>query len=152
MNKKEFKNVEVGDYVQLTQHGANKGKILKVSEIFKDEFFGGGRLLVIPHECHLEFSCRSYASIRYAEKGSIIIRHDLVKHLGKTPYIPPKSNKIDPLKDIDIPISEEESEVILNIANRSGCDVDGDILKLFVASKFGKVVVIGRFITEKEEK
>jgi lambda repressor-like predicted transcriptional regulator len=49
------------------------------------------------------------------------------------------------MSELNIVVTKEEAKVILNIATRAGCELDGDILKLFVHVHGGVVIVMDRY-------
>ena len=56
MTRAEFNKLEIGNYVQITQHGQNKGKIGKVANLWTYGLGLGGGAYLIPHDCEFNFS------------------------------------------------------------------------------------------------
>jgi hypothetical protein len=55
MNKKEFENLKIGDIVEITSHGKNRGKKGLVSDIKRNITYGGGKVFLAPIDCEFEF-------------------------------------------------------------------------------------------------
>jgi hypothetical protein len=83
MTKEEFKKVKIGDYVQLTTRGDNKGKIGIVVKILPNSSTSG-RIYLRPYDC--EF-CFAYEPKRCERGGMTPFSYKSVKYLGKSPII-----------------------------------------------------------------
>ena len=90
MTKNEFEKLEVGNYVQVTIHGQNKGKIGVVKRIRRNELYGGSVYLA-PYNCEFGLSNKSN---RRQKDGLTSFNHESIRYLGKSPTPLPKSDKI----------------------------------------------------------
>jgi hypothetical protein len=93
MTKKEFQQLRIGDYVQVTTHGQNKGKIGVVDDIVR--WFGGGSIFLKPYNCEFGFT-EKY--VRRTKNGVTSFHHENVRYLGKSPIIPVKRISFDDME------------------------------------------------------
>lgn len=112
MTKDEFKSLEVGDYVQVTSHGQNKGKIGFVAEILRHSL-GSGSVYLKPY--NREFGFTNKYSKR-EKNGLASFSHGNVKYLGKSPIIPTKRITFE---DIDI-TTEKGRFILMALAHITG--------------------------------
>jgi hypothetical protein len=93
MKRADFHKIEVGDYVQITQHGQNKGKIGIVAKKQGGSLYGGS-IYLKPYNCEFGFSNKTDWRQKNALKDELYeFNHGSIGYLGKTPDIPAKSNK-----------------------------------------------------------
>ena len=86
MNREEFKKLRIGDYVQVTQHGQNKGKIGIVEDILRGPFKSRSVYLK-PYECEFSFINKSS---RRQKDGLTSFSYVSLRYLGKSPIVPEK--------------------------------------------------------------
>ncbi len=91
MTRHEFYKLQIGEYVEITQHGQNKGKIGKVVKM-RDRGLGyGGRIYVAPYNCDFGFSNKRR---QLDGGGAYAFNHESIRRLGELPIISPKSDKL----------------------------------------------------------
>jgi hypothetical protein len=82
MDRHQFYKLEIGDYVQITQHGQNNGKIGRVTKVYDRGLGYGGSVYLTPYNCEFGFS-----NPRKREDGSYSFNHQSLKYLGKSPEV-----------------------------------------------------------------
>jgi hypothetical protein len=81
MTRQTFEKVEVGDYVQVTQHGQNKGKIGQIVKLSARGAY------LTPYNC--EFKLLNIPDWRQKD-GLTVFNYESLKYLDKTPIVPEK--------------------------------------------------------------
>ncbi len=82
MNKKEFENLQIGDYVQLNCRGLNRGKIARVLKRIDYR-----HVLIEPHNCVFDFG----SSKKEIGNGLCAFNYESLKRLGSSPIAKTKT-------------------------------------------------------------